>query len=91
MVAEPDTLKAVRKAKNKNPNIKSIIVVGEPHEGCHTFNEMIKSDLTGIQLFRGRDVDTQNEVALLPFSSGTTGNNSIFFYFYLLPVGWELN
>lgn len=73
MVADPENLQAVRKSKSTNPNIKSIIVVGEPHEGCHTFKEMAKSDHTGVKLFKGKDVDTAHEVALLPFSSGTTG------------------
>ncbi|CAL8108931.1 unnamed protein product [Orchesella dallaii] len=73
VVAEAETLKAVRKSKERNPNIKSIVIVGEPHEGCHTYKEMAKSDPSGVTFFRGTDVDTTTQVALLPFSSGTTG------------------
>lgn len=73
MVTEESTIGAVRNCKAKNPKIKSIVMVGEPHEGCHTFKEMAKSDPSRVKLLRGKDVDTTTEVALLPFSSGTTG------------------
>lgn len=73
-MAEPETIKAARKAKSRNPKIRSIIMVGEPHEGCHTFKEMANCDPSGVTFMRGADIDTVNDVAILPFSSGTTGN-----------------
>ncbi|ODM92779.1 putative 4-coumarate--CoA ligase 3 [Orchesella cincta] len=75
VVAESETLESVRKSKERNPNIKSIVIVGEPHQGCHTFKEMANSDPSGVSLFKASasDVDTTTQVALLPFSSGTTG------------------
>jgi acyl-coenzyme A synthetase/AMP-(fatty) acid ligase len=74
VVTEAEHVEAVKKAKETNPKIKSIVIVGEPQEGCHTFHEMIKADTFGVEFFKGSSVDTLSELALLPFSSGTTGN-----------------
>jgi len=74
VVTEGEHIESVKKAQTKNPKIKSIITVGEPEEGCHTFLEMMKSDTFGIEFFKGSSVDTSTELALLPFSSGTTGS-----------------
>lgn len=78
VITEAEHLSSIKKAKESNPKIKSIIVVGEPSEGCHSFHEMIKADTFGIDFFKGSSVDTSEEMALLPFSSGTTG--WIFFF-----------
>lgn len=47
--------------------------MGEAHEGCHTFSEMIKVDPAGSNFLKGSQINTRDTVAMLPFSSGTTG------------------
>ncbi|CAG7836377.1 unnamed protein product, partial [Allacma fusca] len=54
-------------------SIKNIIVVGETTEGCHSFNEMIKTDPMGAEFLEGSKIDTSNETAMILWSSGTTG------------------
>ena len=63
----------LRRALKECPTLKSIIVVGEPAEGCHTFSEMIKFDSSGSKFLKGSDINSKDFVAILPFSSGTTG------------------
>ncbi|CAL8108950.1 unnamed protein product [Orchesella dallaii] len=66
-------LNAVRGAKSENPRLNSIIIIGEAHEGCHTFSEMVKSDTNGVTFSTGENSDTSETISLLPYSSGTTG------------------
>ena len=73
VVTAEDYLASCRAAKEANPNLKSIIVVGEPHEGCHTFSEMARADTAGVEFCKGSQIDTVNDICLLPYSSGTTG------------------
>ncbi|CAG7723148.1 unnamed protein product [Allacma fusca] len=73
VVTLPDYLEACRAAKTANPKIKSIVIVGEPHEGCHSYYEMVKADTTGVDFAKGSQMDTLNDTILLPYSSGTTG------------------
>ena len=51
-------------------------MIGEAHEGCHTFSEMIKTETKGVQFYTGREIDVMNDIAVLPYSSGTTGSNN---------------
>ena len=64
---------AIVAVKEKSPILKSVIVVGEATEGCHTFAEMIRTDVTGVEFCKGSQIDTVNDTCLLPYSSGTTG------------------
>jgi len=73
VITEDEHFSSVRKSKESNPNLKSIIIVGEAREGCHSFHEMVKADTFGVEFFKGSSVDTTEQLALLPFSSGTTG------------------
>ncbi|OXA41756.1 probable 4-coumarate--CoA ligase 3 [Folsomia candida] len=73
VVTNEENVASVLKAKDANPKIKSVIVVGEPVSGCHSFYEMVKADTFGIDFYKGSSSDTTQELALLPFSSGTTG------------------
>jgi len=75
VVCDEEYLHTVRKVKEVSPTIRSLIVVGEPREGCHTFKEMIKQDTFGIEFFKGSQVNTREKIAVLPYSSGTTGKS----------------
>lgn len=67
-------LNAVRKAKESNPRLGSIILIEEDvPEDCHSFFEMVKSDTRGVQYSTGGNSDTTETISLLPYSSGTTG------------------
>lgn len=52
-----------------------VIIIGEPEEGCHTFGEMLRVDSSSADLASSSDSDlnTEEDVALLAYSSGTTG------------------
>ncbi|XP_035711502.1 probable 4-coumarate--CoA ligase 1 [Folsomia candida] len=73
IVTIPQLLPLVKEARRKNPFLKSVVVVGEAQEGCHTYSEMIKVSSEGVQLIQRKDIDTRTQTALLPWSSGTTG------------------
>lgn len=66
-------LNAVISAKAENPGLGSIIILGDAREGCHTFSEMVKCDTHGVEFSTGAKHDTNETIALLPYSSGTTG------------------
>lgn len=71
IVTIPQLLPAVEKAKEICPTLKSIIVVGEA-QGHHSFFEMIKTDASDVKLLKGTDINSIEETAVLPYSSGTT-------------------
>jgi acyl-CoA synthetase (AMP-forming)/AMP-acid ligase II len=75
VVTTPNFLKTIRKAKSSGEcaNLNSIVVIGEAHDGCHTFSEMIKTDTTGVEFMKGSQMNTKEDAVLLPYSSGTTG------------------
>ncbi len=73
VVTIPALLPVIRRAVAECPTLKSVVVVGEAAEGCHTFSEMVKADSSEAEFLKGADIDTKDYVALLPFSSGTTG------------------
>jgi len=73
VVTIPAFLPIIREYQKSNPNLKHIIVIGEAHEGCHTYSEIIKMETDGANFLKGSEIDTVDEVALLPYSSGTTG------------------
>ncbi|ODN04804.1 4-coumarate--CoA ligase 1 [Orchesella cincta] len=67
----------ILQAKSAYPVLASmkVIVIGEPQEGCHTFAEMLRVDSSSAKLASSSDPDlnTEEDVILLPYSSGTTG------------------
>ncbi|CAG7821495.1 unnamed protein product [Allacma fusca] len=52
-------------------SLKNLIVIGEAEEGCHTFMSMVKDDGSAYPKHARRD--PKEEIAALPYSSGTTG------------------
>jgi len=73
LVVIPANVSIAQEIKKSNPKIRSIVVVGEAPLGCHSFYEMSKADTQGVEFFKGSSIDTTKEIAILPFSSGTTG------------------
>jgi len=72
IVTIPEFLPALRTFQKSNPELK-VVVVGAATEGCHTYSEMIKTDPNEARLLKGSQTDTKETIALLPYSSGTTG------------------
>lgn len=70
-------LPLILQAKSSHPVLASmqVITIGEAQEGCHTFGEMLKVDSSSAKLASSSDPDlnTKEDVILLPYSSGTTG------------------
>jgi len=74
VVTLPLFLQVIRATQKKCPSLKHIIVISEEaHEGCHSFFEMTKVDNKSTRYLKGSDINAEKHVALLPFSSGTTG------------------
>jgi len=74
----------VRAAKSDNPKLRGVVVIGDPLEDCHTFFEMIKTDTHGVRFVQGKHMNTLDHVALLPYSSGTTGRCKVQFMVYVV-------
>jgi non-ribosomal peptide synthetase component E (peptide arylation enzyme) len=74
-VTTPQFLSSLLATKGSGdcPDLKSIIIIGEPHAECHTFSEMIKVDPTRVRFPSSSEINTLEDITLLPFSSGTTG------------------
>ena len=77
VVATPNFVQGLLAIRNDSFGLKSlqIIVIGETNEDSSyiSFRELIKTDTTGVKFLVGSEIDTTEEVALLPYSSGTTG------------------
>ncbi|CAL8097190.1 unnamed protein product [Orchesella dallaii] len=63
----------VREVQKLSSTLKSVIVIGDPVDGCHSFSEMVKVNSQGVEFAKGTQFDTTDELAILPYSSGTTG------------------
>ena len=80
IVTIPAFLPVIREAAAQSPALalktKPIVVgaAGDIPEDCHNFFSMLRTSTTGVNFVTGKDVDLLNDVALLPYSSGTTGN-----------------
>jgi len=72
VVTIPEFVPVLRDFQKSWPELK-VIVVGDAVEGCHTYSEMIKTDPSEAGMVWGSQGDTAEEIALLPYSSGTTG------------------
>lgn len=74
----------ILQAKSAIPSLASmkVIIIGEPQEGCHTFGEMVRVDSSSANLASSSDPDlkTEEDVILLPYSSGTTGTVVLNFF-----------
>lgn len=74
VITIPQLAPLVEAARPNCPTLtEKSIVVGETSEGCHSFFEMLKTNTTGIDLLKGSDINS-DDIALLPYSSGTTVN-----------------
>ena len=61
-------------AKAECPEIKTIVLVSpNVQSGYLSFFDLIKTDPTGHEFCKGTDSNTLEDLAYLPFSSGTTG------------------
>ena len=74
-ITTPNFLASIQACQSSGecPDLKSIILLGAPHPGCHTFSEMIKVDPRHVEFPPNSQFNTQEDTSLLPFSSGTTG------------------
>jgi len=67
-------LPAVEKARKLCPQLLSVIAIGDSGEyNAHSFFEMCEVDWTGIEFLKGTEIDTTKEMAMLQYSSGTSG------------------
>jgi len=78
IVTIPLFLPVILEAKKLYPKELSsakVIIIGEAQENCHSFFEMLKTNSQGVKLVDSSDPDVNcsDDVAMLPFSSGTTG------------------
>ncbi|ODM98582.1 4-coumarate--CoA ligase 2 [Orchesella cincta] len=73
IIALSQFVPTVREVQKLSSSLKSIIVIGDAVDGCHSFSEMVKVNSQGVEFARGSQFDTTDELALLPYSSGTTG------------------
>ena len=70
--ADGDTAEIAQRAAQKCPQVESLIMVGGSREGWHDFDSEYKL-YTG-KFERPQDASAGDEVALMFFTSGTTGN-----------------
>ncbi|OWF49894.1 probable 4-coumarate--CoA ligase 1 [Mizuhopecten yessoensis] len=68
IVTTPDCASRARGAATLCPNIRETIVIGEA-EGCRPFHTL----QTVRDLIKNVDVNPKEDIALMPYSSGTTG------------------
>jgi acyl-coenzyme A synthetase/AMP-(fatty) acid ligase len=60
----------------KIPSVKTFVDVNPfdgPISGCSSFFDMAKQSTSGVEFCKGSSIDPKTDIAVLPFSSGTTG------------------
>ena len=70
--SDGDTADIAARACEKCPTVDVKVIVGEPKEGWHDFNT--ESVLFTRKYVRSEDASCGNDIALMFFTSGTTGN-----------------
>ncbi|XP_078590150.1 putative 4-coumarate--CoA ligase 1 [Branchiostoma floridae x Branchiostoma japonicum] len=60
-----------RKAKSNCPDVKDIYVIGGTAEGCKPLSDLLADD--GSAVPEDVKIDPREDIAILPYSSGTTG------------------
>ncbi len=75
----------VEKAKENAPSLEHIIMVNGKREGWRTFDE--EYTLYTGKLERGEDAPCGDDIMLMYFTSGTTGNPKIAMHNYKYPLG----
>jgi len=74
VVTIPAHLKFLQELKAESLKSLEIIVIGETDEQDFIpFFDLVKTDTKGVRFLTGSEIDTTEEVAMLPYSSGTTG------------------
>ncbi|XP_066275421.1 uncharacterized protein [Branchiostoma lanceolatum] len=71
VITVAEVAETVTAAKRNCPNVKEIFVIGGDVPGCRSFSELLKDD--GSAFPENVSVDVKEDVAVLPYSSGTTG------------------
>ena len=70
--ADGDTAEIAKKAAEKCPQVKNLIMVGGQRDGWHDFDK--EYPLFTRKFVRSEDTSSGDETALMFFTSGTTGN-----------------
>ena len=83
--SDDNTPSHVDECADKCPSLVTKIVVGEPREGWHNFNEEYK--LFSRRFRREEDTAAGNEPMLMFFTSGTTGYPKIATHTFSYPLG----
>ncbi len=83
--SDDNTPSHVDECADKCPSLVTKIVVGEPREGWHNFNEEYK--LFSRRFRREEDTASGNEPMLMFFTSGTTGYPKIATHTFSYPLG----
>ncbi len=70
VITQPPFLGGVLEAKKQLPDLRDVIVTGEPRENSLSFSQLMEKAPATTALFRASDSD---EVAMIIYTSGTTG------------------
>ncbi|CAH1261574.1 ACSF2 [Branchiostoma lanceolatum] len=71
IVTIADFAENARKAKSNCPDVKDIYIIGGTAEGCKQLSDLLADD--GSAMPTDVKIDPQEDIAILPYSSGTTG------------------
>ncbi|CAH1268927.1 ACSF2 [Branchiostoma lanceolatum] len=71
VITVAELVESVKAAKRNCPNVKEILVMGGDVPGCRAFSKLLQDD--GSAFPENVTVDVTGDVAVLPYSSGTTG------------------
>ena len=83
--SDGDTAHQVELAEKNSPTLRTKIIVGQPREGWHDFNEEYK--LFSNVFERTEDTACGSDLMLMFFTSGTTGYPKIAAHNYKYPLG----
>ncbi len=73
VVTLPPFLPNIDKARKTSPSVKYVITIGDPQKGCLNYFDLVKTDWKGTKFLKGKDVNLKTRTAIIPWSSGTTG------------------
>ncbi|ELU11940.1 hypothetical protein CAPTEDRAFT_218225, partial [Capitella teleta] len=70
LITSPALISVAKKAKQKSPNVKEIVVFGQ-EDGCRPFDSLLDDDMAAFPT--NLTFDPKGQMVALPYSSGTTG------------------